>query len=67
MPQLLLTIQNLVNLLVKWLDIFGGKDIKTMPIQYTQNPQLVVNKKVATEMGITIPDDVASKAKMIEE
>ena len=49
------------------IDIFGGKDIKTMPIQYTQNPQLVVNKKVATEMGITIPDDVASKAKMIEE
>lgn len=49
------------------IDIFGGKDIKTMPIQYTENPQLVVNKKVATEMGITIPDDVASKAKMIEE
>lgn len=49
------------------VDIFNGKDIKTMPIQYTENPQLVVNKKVADEMGITIPDDVASKAKMIEE
>ena len=49
------------------VDIFNGKDIQTMPIQYTENPQLVVNKKVADEMGITIPDDVASKAKMIEE
>lgn len=49
------------------VEIFNGKDIKTMPIQYTENPQLVVNKKVASEMGITIPDDVASKAKMIGE
>lgn len=49
------------------VDVLGGKDIKTMPIQYTENPQLVVNKKVADEMGITIPEDISSTAKLIEK
>lgn len=49
------------------VEVLGGKDIKTMPIQYTENPQLVVNKKVADEMGITIPEDISSTAKLIEK
>lgn len=45
--------------------IIEGADIKTMPIQYTENPELVVNEKAATELGITIPDDIKSKATVI--
>lgn len=46
------------------VQIIEGADIKTMPIQYTEYPQLVINETAAAELGITIPDDIKSKAKV---
>lgn len=44
------------------VQLIQGADIKTMPIQYIKNPQLVINETAAAELGITIPDDIKSKA-----
>lgn len=44
------------------VQLIQGADIKTMPIQYTKNPQLVINETAAAELGITIPDDIKAKA-----
>ncbi len=46
-------------------DILSGADIKTMPIQYTENPELIINETAASELGITIPDDVKNEAKIV--
>lgn len=43
-------------------EIIEGADIKTMPIQYDKEPELVVNETAAAELGITIPDDIKSTA-----
>lgn len=43
-------------------DIFAGADIKTMPIQYDTDPELIINETAAAELGITIPDDVKANA-----
>lgn len=42
--------------------IIEGADIKTMPIQYAENPELVINETAADELGITIPDDIKATA-----
>lgn len=42
--------------------IIEGADIKTMPIQYAENPELVINETAAAELGITIPDDIKATA-----
>ncbi len=47
------------------VDIFNGADIKTMPIQYAPNPQLIINETAAAELGITIPDEVKSSAEVV--
>lgn len=46
-------------------DIFGGADIKTMPIQYTENPELIINTDVAEALGITVPEEILSKATLV--
>ena len=45
--------------------IIEGADIKTMPIQYTENPELVINETAAAELGITIPDDIKAEATVV--
>ncbi len=47
-------------------DILKGADIKTMPIQYTENPQLIINETAAGELGITIADDIKAEAEIIQ-
>lgn len=42
--------------------LIEGADIKTMPIQYAENPELVINETAAAELGITIPDDIKATA-----
>lgn len=46
-------------------DILGGADISTMPIQYDNNPELIINKTAADELGITFPDEVLANAKVV--
>lgn len=46
-------------------DILGGADIKTMPIQYAENPELIINETAAAELGITIPDDIKAGAAVV--
>ena len=45
-----------------------GKSPADMPIEYLdpEDCVLTINKTVADELGITIPDDLAAKATMIE-
>ena len=45
--------------------IFEGADIKTMPIQYVENPELLINEKAAQELGVAFPDDVKAKATVV--
>ncbi|MGN1319271.1 MAG: ABC transporter substrate binding protein [Lachnospirales bacterium] len=47
------------------VDIFNGADIKNMAIQYTENPELIINETAAAELGVTIPDDVKTKATVV--
>ncbi len=42
--------------------LIEGADIKTMAIQYAENPELVINETAAAELGITIPDDIKAVA-----
>lgn len=44
------------------VQLIEGADIKTMAIQYDENPELVINETAADELGITIPEDIKSKA-----
>lgn len=44
------------------VQLIEGADIKTMPIQYAENPELVINETAAAELGITIPDDIKAEA-----
>ena len=46
-------------------EIIEGADIKTMPIRYAENPELVVNETAAAELGITIPDDIKAEATVV--
>lgn len=46
-------------------EIIEGADIKTMPIQYTENPELIINEAAAAELGITIPEDIKSTASVV--
>lgn len=46
--------------------VIEGADISTMPIQYTENPELIVNEDVAAELGITIPDDIKANATIVK-
>lgn len=43
-------------------EIIEGADISTMPIQYDDAPELVINETAAAELGITIPDDIKAEA-----
>ncbi len=45
--------------------LLNGADPATMPIGYTENPQLIINEDVATEIGLTIPEDVLTKAEIV--
>lgn len=46
--------------------LLEGKDISQMPIQYTENPELIVNPTAANELGIEIPADILDKAKKVD-
>ncbi len=46
-------------------EIIEGADIKTMPIRYAENPELVINETAAAELGITIPDEVKAEATVV--
>ncbi len=46
--------------------IRNNVDPADMPILYLNNYELLVNKSVANKLGITIPDDLLKKARIIE-
>lgn len=46
--------------------LVNGADPATMPIGYTENPQLIVNPTAAEELGIEIPAEVLDKAEKVE-
>lgn len=46
--------------------LLNGADPATMPIGYTENPQLIVNPTAASELGITIPAEILDKAEKVE-
>lgn len=48
------------------VEIIEGADIKTMPIRYTANPELVINETAAAELGITIPEDIKAEATIVQ-
>lgn len=41
----------------------GKADPATMPVEYSSNPEYYVNLGAAKRMGVTLPDDLVSKAK----
>jgi putative ABC transport system substrate-binding protein len=45
--------------------LLNGADPATMPIEYTENPQLIVNPDAAAELGIVIPTEVMDKAEQV--
>lgn len=48
------------------VDILGGKKPQDIAITTLQDTQLVINETSATALGITIPDDLKSKAELIK-
>jgi putative ABC transport system substrate-binding protein len=44
-----------------------GADLATMEIQTVDTPELVLNRKVAAKLGITLPQAVVSRAKKVLE
>ena len=45
--------------------LLNGADPATMPIGYTENPQLIVNPSAAAELGIEVPAEVLDKAEQV--
>lgn len=43
-------------------DILGGTAVSEIPVQFAEKLQLSVNPASAKEMGVTLPDDILSKA-----
>ena len=50
------------------VDVFNGKDISTMPIQYLNDGsyELVINKESADRLGVDIESNLLDSAKIIE-
>ncbi len=48
------------------VEILNGKKPHDMSIEYIKNTTLVVNEEVAKQLNIRIPDDLKSKAQLIE-
>lgn len=46
-------------------EILEGADVSTMPIRYTENPELIINETAASELGMTIPEDVKATATVV--
>ena len=46
--------------------VLKGEDISQMPVSTLKDMELVINESTAGSLGISIPDDIASKAKIIE-
>ena len=47
------------------IDIIKGADVKTMPIGYLENPQLIINTTIADKLNITISDEILQNAKIV--
>ncbi len=45
--------------------IIEGADISSMPVQYPDDTNVVINEDAAAELGITIPEDISSSAEMV--
>lgn len=49
------------------IEVLKGKAPKDLPISTMKNPVIVVNKKAAADLGITIPEEILSVAKVAGE
>lgn len=49
------------------VDVINGKKPTDMPIQTLKDTSLVINQATASKLGITIPDDLKSRAQMISK
>jgi len=45
--------------------VLNGDDISEMPVSTLQEMELVINEETAEKLGITIPEDIKARAKMI--
>lgn len=45
--------------------VLNGEDISQMPVSILKDKELVINENVAEKLGITIPEDIKARAKMI--
>ena len=45
--------------------LLNGQDISTMPIGYTEDPTLIINQTAADELGVQVPEEVMSKATVV--
>lgn len=45
--------------------VLNGEDISEMPVSTLEEMELVINEETAEKLGITIPEDIKARAKMI--
>ncbi|HHX61894.1 MAG TPA: ABC transporter substrate-binding protein [Epulopiscium sp.] len=45
--------------------VLNGEDISQMPVSTLQDKELVINESAVAKLGITIPEDIKARAKMI--
>ena len=43
--------------------IEDGADVATMPVEFTENPELVINQEYAEMIDYTFPEEVLAKAR----
>lgn len=48
------------------VDVINGKKPADMPVTTLQDTQLVINETTASKLGISIPEDLAKRAKMVK-
>ncbi len=48
------------------VDIIKGKEIKDIPVAGADSTELVINEEIADALGIEIPEDVRSSAKIVK-
>lgn len=46
--------------------LLSGKKVSELPVEVIKKGKPVINTRVANELGITIPDDIKSSAKMVK-
>ncbi|HHX04401.1 MAG TPA: BMP family ABC transporter substrate-binding protein, partial [Tissierellia bacterium] len=46
--------------------LIQGADVASMPVEYLENTQLIINKKTMETLQIEIPQDILAEAELVE-